>query len=123
MMKPAGSPGAYRPRAWPTKPPSRAPTMPSTIVTMMPPGSRPGINSLAIAPTIKPKTIQPRMPIAHLPHYEGGYCPHAIATEQAACREKSEARHSVGERAFPFCAFAFLYRKRRALDRLVVADV
>ena len=50
----------------PTKPPSSAPTMPSTIVTMMPPGSRPGINSLAIAPTIKPKTIHPKMPISYL---------------------------------------------------------
>jgi hypothetical protein len=31
--------------------------MPSRIVTMIPPGSRPGIMSLAKAPTIKPMTI------------------------------------------------------------------
>src|SRR5688572_4577331 len=33
------------------------------MVTMMPPGSRPGITSFARAPTIRPNKIQPRMPI------------------------------------------------------------
>src|SRR5262245_61114050 len=37
--------------------------MPSSIVTMIPPGSRPGMTSLAMAPTIRPKMIQPRTPI------------------------------------------------------------
>ena len=55
-----------RPIERPTKPPSTAPTMPSSIVTMMPPGSFPGIRSLAIAPTTRPKTIHPRIPISHL---------------------------------------------------------
>src|SRR5215471_16923448 len=41
--------------------------MPSRIVTMNPPGSRPGITSLAIAPTINPKTIHPITPIAPPP--------------------------------------------------------
>ena len=31
--------------------------MPSSIVMMMPPGSRPGMSSLATAPTINPNTI------------------------------------------------------------------
>ncbi len=41
--------------------------MPSSIVTMMPPGSFPGIKSLAITPTISPKTIHPRMPNMRTP--------------------------------------------------------
>src|SRR5262245_29513446 len=47
------------PAARPMKPPSNAPAIPISIVTMMPPGSRPGITSLASAPTIKPNTIHP----------------------------------------------------------------
>ena len=39
-----------------------APAMPSSIVTMNPPGSRPGISSFAMAPTMTPKIIQPSTP-------------------------------------------------------------
>src|SRR5688572_12270780 len=67
MKMPALSAGPYHPSARPTYPPRMAPTMPSSIVTMMPPGSFPGINSLAIAPTISPKTIHPRMPNMQTP--------------------------------------------------------
>src|SRR4051812_23195800 len=35
--------------------------MPRRMVTMKPPGSRPGITSLAKAPTINPKRIHPSM--------------------------------------------------------------
>src|SRR5262245_53448619 len=63
MMKPAASPSRYIPSARPAKPPSTAPAIPSSIVTMIPPGSRPGITSFAMAPTTRPNRIQPRMPI------------------------------------------------------------
>src|ERR1051325_4118864 len=42
-------------------PPNSAPAMPSRMVIINPPGSRPGINSLAMTPTIKPKKIHPNM--------------------------------------------------------------
>ena len=44
-----------------------APTIPMSIVTMMPPGSFPGMSALAIAPAIKPSTIQAIIPIASPP--------------------------------------------------------
>src|SRR2546430_12405892 len=43
-----------------TKPPTMAPAMPISIVTMMPPGSRPGMISLARPPAINPRTIHAR---------------------------------------------------------------
>src|SRR5438552_9548077 len=49
--------------ARPMNPPSNAPAMPSRTVTMKPPGSRPGIRSLAMIPTISPKKIHARIPI------------------------------------------------------------
>src|SRR4051812_25025305 len=45
------------------KPPNKAPAIPSSIVTMKPPGSRPGINSFAITPTTRPNRIHDRIPI------------------------------------------------------------
>src|SRR4029450_4269211 len=48
---------------WARKPPRMAPTIPMMIVTMMPPGSSPGMIALAMAPAIRPRTIQPMMPI------------------------------------------------------------
>src|SRR5688572_6266793 len=44
-------------------PPNSAPAIPSSIVTMKPPGSRPGINSFAITPTTRPNRIHVRIPI------------------------------------------------------------
>src|ERR1051325_9779808 len=44
-------------------PPRNAPTIPISIVTMMPPGSFPGMIALAIAPAIKPRTIHATIPI------------------------------------------------------------
>src|ERR1044072_9299213 len=49
--------------ALPRKPPRNAPTIPMRIVTMIPPGSRPGMIALAIAPAISPNTIHARMDI------------------------------------------------------------
>ena len=37
--------------------------MPSTIVTMNPPGSRPGIRNLATIPTMRPNAIHPMTPM------------------------------------------------------------
>jgi hypothetical protein len=47
--------------------------MPRMIVMMMPPGSLPGMISLATNPTTRPKTIHRRMSIAELlsPALEG----------------------------------------------------
>ena len=59
IRNPAACPGPYRPIARPMSPPTTAPAIPSYIVTMMPPGSRPGITSLASAPTTRPITIHP----------------------------------------------------------------
>src|SRR5262245_12643891 len=56
-MKPPLCPSAYQPRARPTKPARTDPPMPSSIVTITPPGSRPGMSSLAIAPATKPIMI------------------------------------------------------------------
>src|SRR5262245_47780315 len=42
---------------------SSEPAMPSRIVMMKPPGSRPGVISFAITPTIKPETIADRIPM------------------------------------------------------------
>src|SRR5438477_8551209 len=45
------------------KPPSRAPAIPKSIVTISPPGSRPGVNTFAIIPTTSPKAIHARIPM------------------------------------------------------------
>src|SRR5512138_1095790 len=44
-------------------PPSNAPAIPIRIVTMNPPGSRPGMRNFAMTPTTRPNRIQARMPI------------------------------------------------------------
>jgi hypothetical protein len=66
MMNPAASPCLYSPITRPNQPPSMAPTMPSTTVMMIPPGSGPGMMSRATRPTTRPNTIQRRMSIATL---------------------------------------------------------
>src|SRR5262252_10280373 len=45
--------------ARPMNPPTSAPAIPSNMVTNKPPGSLPGIRSLAMAPAINPKMAQP----------------------------------------------------------------
>src|SRR5262245_57888955 len=52
--------------ARPMKPPSSAPATPSSIVTMKPPGSRPGVKTFAIIPTTSPNTIHDRIPMSVL---------------------------------------------------------
>ncbi len=50
------------------KPPTKAPAMPIKTVTMMPPGSGPGMIHFARAPAMSPTTINAKMPIrSHLP--------------------------------------------------------
>src|ERR1051325_3683397 len=51
----------------PTKPPRNAPTIPMRIVTMIPPGSGPGMSAFAIAPAISPSTIHATIPITSPP--------------------------------------------------------
>ena len=48
---------------WARNPPRTAPTIPMMMVTMMPPGSSPGMIALAMAPAIRPRTIQPMIPM------------------------------------------------------------
>ena len=47
-------PELYHPNARPTKPATNEPATPSSIVTMMPPGSFPGMKSFASAPATRP---------------------------------------------------------------------
>lgn len=60
MLTPVAWP---KPINLPTKPPTKAPPIPSAIVTIQPPPSLPGISHFANAPAIKPKIIQDKMPI------------------------------------------------------------
>ncbi len=53
-IKPTGSPSVYQPAARPMYPATKDPATPSSMVTMIPPGSFPGIKSFATAPTIRP---------------------------------------------------------------------
>src|SRR5687768_487496 len=63
-MIPGPVPGSeYQPRARPMNPANRAPATPISMVTMIPPGSRPGMISLAIAPTTNPIIKVHRNPI------------------------------------------------------------
>src|SRR4051812_8589198 len=63
-MIPGPSPGSlYHPSARPKKPAKSAPATPMSMVTMIPPGSRPGMMSLAIAPTTNPMIKVHRNPI------------------------------------------------------------
>ena len=55
-----------RPMKLPTKPPTIAPAMPMRIVTIHPPGSLPGMMSFAIAPAIRPRQIQDKIPMRNL---------------------------------------------------------
>ena len=61
MSKPVTSP---YPSCTLMNPPTRAPTIPIMMVTMKPPGSRPGMMNLAIMPATKPKTIQISQPMS-----------------------------------------------------------
>src|SRR4051812_15077485 len=49
------------------KPPTMAPAMPNSIVMMKPPGSRPGVRSLAMKPTTNPNRIHARTDMLHPP--------------------------------------------------------
>jgi hypothetical protein len=60
-----------KPRKLSTQPPMKAPTIPIRIVTIMPPGSGPGMTHFARIPAISPMTIQtmmvPMLIVFHLP--------------------------------------------------------
>src|SRR3954470_13846588 len=88
-------------------PPMSEPAIPSSIVTMKPPGSFPGIRSLAIKPTTRPNTIHDRIAIARPPFVPRGLamqaCDHAVTAEPA--RPSLEKRHAASfvseQPAFP----------------------
>src|SRR5262245_2678012 len=63
IAKPTGSPSPYQPAVRPMNPPTSAPTIPSSTVTMNPPGSRPGVSTFATIPTSRPNTIQTMIPM------------------------------------------------------------
>src|SRR3954468_10570771 len=71
-------------------PPMSEPAIPSSIVTMKPPGSFPGIRSLAIKPTTRPNTIHDRIAIARPP-----FVPRGVAMQ--ACDHSRNGR--VGARS------------------------
>src|SRR5262249_7924295 len=51
------------PTKLPRKPPTIAPAMPMRIVTIIPPGSFPGMMNFAIAPAMRPRKIQEKTPM------------------------------------------------------------
>jgi hypothetical protein len=58
-MKPAGCPSWYQPMVLPRNPARNDPAIPSRIVMMHPPGSRPGVSSFATIPMTPPMmTVQ-----------------------------------------------------------------
>src|SRR5256885_190975 len=64
------------------KPATNEPAMPRSIVMMMPPGSRPGMNSLARAPTMRPTMSMARMCM----------CPPSLWSERSKTRAVSLLR-------------------------------
>src|SRR6266550_4701050 len=63
---PAESFGPYQPAARPIQNAINAPAIPSSVVMINPPGSFPGIISLAMSPTMNPMIIIPIMCITFL---------------------------------------------------------
>src|SRR4026209_1796374 len=95
------------------KPPSSAPAIPSSIVTMMPPGSRPGITSLARAPTIRPNTIHPITVITSPPARHTDLASRVAADPRA---ELALARPAGGPESYPRRGDR-VHRLRQALPR------
>ena len=75
-LKPPALP--EKPSKLSTQPPMKAPTIPIKAVTIMPPGSGPGMTHFARMPAISPTTIQtmmaPMLIVFHLPL--STMCPH-----------------------------------------------
>src|SRR5690606_33270912 len=77
-------PASYHPMDWPSTPAIQAPAIPKRMVMMNPPGSRPGIRSLAISPTTKPimivaimralRFVRENLPARPLLVQSEGYC-------------------------------------------------
>src|SRR5215204_2773579 len=69
-------------RLWTRKLPTNAPTTPIKMVTIIPPGSGPGMAHLASAPAMSPITINATMPMRfHLPQHTS--CSHRTRHPQA----------------------------------------
>src|SRR4029079_12004863 len=81
-------------RRLPKNPPRNAPTMPMRIVTMIPPGSFPGMIALAIAPAIKPRTIHAIIPITIAS--EKGGLRHAVISQRVYQTELTTTAVDLG---------------------------
>src|SRR5215468_4997445 len=90
-MMPGPWSARYQPSEWPSTPAMKEPAMPSRIVTMIPPGSLPGMTSFASAPTTRPIRIVVMMYMVATPL---GSRTH---TEQRACQRRK--RHDAQERS------------------------
>src|SRR3989337_18973 len=82
------------PRRLSSHPPRTAPTMPMMMVTIIPPGSSPGIANLASAPAISPTMIQnnnadstsTRLPfVGHYLQEELYHLPQVVYTSSGVC--------------------------------------
>jgi 2-(1,2-epoxy-1,2-dihydrophenyl)acetyl-CoA isomerase len=78
------------PIARPRNPPNIAPTMPSSAVMTKPPGSLPGIKSLAMTPTIRPKIIHPSNP--NMSRNIARQVPRAVFIQRETAYNKSTGR-------------------------------
>src|SRR6185503_6238945 len=79
---------------FPRNPPRNAPTIPMRIVTMIPPGSFPGMIALAIAPAIKPRTIHAIIPITIAS--EKGGLRHAVISQRVYQTELTTTAVDLG---------------------------
>src|SRR5919199_1603074 len=120
-LKPV-TPGPPR-RLLTMEPPITAPTMPITMVRIIPPGSGPGMAILASIPAIRPTIIQVRIPTIVLPPtYHRPLPPQLNDTAQSACYTPlrgfypttTHCKHLVGEGARGFRCFL----RRSVLEEL-----
>jgi len=81
--KPAGSPSVYHPAAQPIKQSKNAPAIPSSVVTMHPPGSLPGIKQLGDNSHQQPDNESPKYGHKLRPFFARvTYGPHSGARNQ-----------------------------------------
>jgi hypothetical protein len=67
MLRSSNPETSPNPSCAPMNPPAAAPTMPRTMVTIIPPGTLPGMRYLAMAPAIRPNSTHNRMPMVDFP--------------------------------------------------------
>src|SRR5438132_6158681 len=104
---PADGPGAYHPPDRPRKPATTEPAIPSSMVTIIPPGSCPGMMTLAMAPTTNPTMIIHNKCIV-LPRYAfkdldglGSGIGKRLTIYEHLSREEVVTRHKIFREGFP----------------------